>query len=494
MRAVLLPPSLDSGASGMSSWSLKEDNLKKYPHFDPVVSVADAQALATDPKRVAEHTFYPFMRYLQRWNRFAKKGEQGKPKERPIRYAARRDAYIYSYYRHQLAERYEPELKRLGLDDSVLAYRRISVPGRTGGKCNIHFAYDAVLKIRELGNCCVVALDISSFFEHLDHVRLRALWCRLLGERRLPRDHFKVFERITRYSIVDKQRVYERLGHFGAKRTSKTGKPINGYLTPYRDIPRQLCTGTEFRQKIVPLIETNQKPYGIPQGAPISDLLANIYLIDFDSLALDWIRPLGGAYYRYSDDILFIVPGGEAVGRELMERARSTIWNFGRKLVIKEEKSSLFVFARDGDDQTVTLVHGIQGRNGLEYLGFRYDGKRVFLRDSTLANLHRKVARAARRDATVLAKRYPDKNAEQLRSLFNYERLISQFGRVEDFGEKQRDYRNWTFWTYARRASEIFGPLGKPILRQLRRHRDLIRNRANKEIDSAVARRSRHKA
>jgi hypothetical protein len=478
----------------MTSWTLNEDDLKKYPHFDPVISVAAAQALATDPKRVVKHAFYPFMRYLQRWNRFAEKGSHGKPKERPIRYAARRDAYIYSYYRHQLAERYEGELKRLELGENILAYRRIPVPGKQGGKCNIHFAHEAFLKIRELGNCVALALDISSFFEHLDHDRLKMMWCRLLGEPRLPADHFKVFQRITRHSIVDKQSVYEQLGHFGVKRTTKTGKPVNGYLTPYRQIPRHLCTGSKFQEKIAPLIKTNWKPYGIPQGAPISDLLANIYLLDFDALALSWVRVLGGAYYRYSDDILFIVRGDEVIGRELMERARSAIADFGKKLVIKKEKSSLFIFERDGDEQACTLVDGTQGRNGLEYLGFRYDGRRVFLRDATLANLRRKVARAARRDATALAKRYPDKSVAKLRSLFNYERLISQFGRVEDFEEKQHDYRNWTFWSYARRAAEVFGPLGKPIMRQLRRHRGLLRDRANKEIDRAVARRSKVRA
>ena len=99
----------------MGEWALKERDLKRYPHFDSLISLAEAKALATDRDRVATHKFYPFIRYIQRWNRFAKKGQPGKPKERPIRYAARRDSCIFSYYRHVLSERYEAELVRQGI-------------------------------------------------------------------------------------------------------------------------------------------------------------------------------------------------------------------------------------------------------------------------------------------------------------------------------------------------------------------------------------------
>lgn len=230
----------------MGEWRLKETDLKKYPHFDSLISAEDAEALALDPERVARHTFFPFMLYTKHWTRFAKKGMKGKAKSRPIRYAARRDAYIFARYRHLLAERYEAELVRLGIDGCVLAYRRIPKPGEVGGKCNIDFARDAFLKIRELGNCCVLALDISSYFEHLDHDRLKSLWCRLLGLNKLPPDHFRVFGAITRYSVVEKEQVYERLGHLGIKGTTASGKPIKGYLTPFHAIPKQLCRGNEF--------------------------------------------------------------------------------------------------------------------------------------------------------------------------------------------------------------------------------------------------------
>ena len=258
-------------------------------------------------------------------------------------------------------------------------------------------------------------------------------------------------------------------------------------------MPKQLCTGKEFRRRIAggngeeSLIEINFKTYGIPQGAPISDLLANIYLLDFDCVIAEEVRAIGGTYYRYSDDILIIAPGAEKVGRDLMVRARSLIQKFGSKLEIKEGKSSIFVFEELGEHQHFKLVHDTQRRNGLEYLGFRYDGRRMYLRDSTLSNLYRKIQRAARRKSNSLARRYPDKDAAQLRALFDYEGLIQGFGRVRDFGEKHEDYRSWTFWTYARRSAKILGALGKPILDQFEKnHRTNIRRRANKKLDRAV--------
>ena len=289
----------------MEPWQLTQRDLKRYPHFDRVLSVEAATALATNPTHVAAHKFYPFMLYEQRWTRFAEKGEKGDVKERPIRYAARADAYILAYYRHMLSGHYETALSQLGLGDSVLAYRRISAVQGEGGKCNIHFARDAIIQIRKLGNCCVIALDIKSYFESLDHGRLKTLWCRMLGVNRLPDDHNRVFEAVTQYAVVDKQAVYARLGHFGEKRKTKSGRIINGYLTPYKKIPRQLCTGVEFREKIAggngqkSLIRQNHKRYGIPQGSPISDLLANFYLIDFNKTVHGWARSILGNYYRY---------------------------------------------------------------------------------------------------------------------------------------------------------------------------------------------------
>jgi hypothetical protein len=478
----------------MSVWSLEESDLKRYPHFDPWISRKEATAIATSERRVAAHPFFPFIRYIQRHTRFAEKGQKGEEKTRPIRYAARADAYIFSYYRHLLSERYEIALKAAQLDQCVLAYRKIPDENGKGGKCNIHFARDAFIKIRQLGTCCVIASDISGFFEHLDHARLKALWCRMLGVRRLPDDHFQVFKAITKYSVVDKLDVYERLGYFGVKRTSKSGARIYGYLKPFRDMPTQLCNGAGFREKIAggdgnkSLIAPNFKSYGVPQGAAISDLLANLYLIDFDKEIAGRVSLTGGCYFRYSDDIIVILRGGLSEALSFLKEMAALIKTHGSNLELKGKKTSVHVVEDSGSRQIIKLAKGTQGRNGIEYLGFRYDGRRIYIRDSTLSNLQRKIARSARRSAFALVRRYPDKSLTELQSLFNYEHLVQKFGRVREFGELNEEYRSWTFWTYARRAAKLLGKEGQPILRQLKNHRKNIYHRANYELSRATSR------
>lgn len=476
----------------MEGWKLTDRELKRYPHFDPPISAKDAVAIATDRQRVADHNFYPFLLFTKGWTRYARKGEPGSRKDRPIRYAARADAYIFSKYRHELAEKYEIELEKRGLERSVLAYRRIYDERSKSGKCNIHFARDAFQKISEIGNCCAIALDISGFFEHLDHEKLKTLWCSLLAVKKLPPDHFAVYRAITAYAVVDKIEAYRRLGLFGAKRISRLGV-VEGYLKPYKETPKQLCTGAQFREAIAggdgrkSLIRKNHKPFGIPQGAPISDLLANIYMLDFDKLIFDSVSKAGGAYYRYSDDILIILPGGRSEGEAAMKDTQSAIKLFGSKLKIKGDKCSVIEFTRIGPHQIFERIHG-KGENGLEYLGFRFTGNGVFIRDSTLSNLFRKITYAARKQSNSLARRYPKKDLSALKSEFDYERLIKRFGRVEEFGEKHDDVRNWTFWTYARRAAKLFGSNGRPIHRQLRNHREHILRKANAELERAIIR------
>ncbi|MGB3812105.1 MAG: reverse transcriptase domain-containing protein [Shinella sp.] len=466
-------------------WTFKP---KSYPHFDAFLSEAEARALAADASRVAAHTFYPFLRYHQRWTKFSEKGVSGVPKERPIRFAGRADSYIFSYYRHLLCAPFEKELKARGLDHSVLAYRRvIGADGK--GQCNIHFALEAVRVIRAMGDCCVIALDISSFFESLDHERLKQKWCSLLGVSRLPADHYKVYQAITSYSVIDRDELFERLGYIGPKYISRTGEPINGYLVEQSLIPRQLCTGKEFREKIAggngqpSLIKRHWKPYGIPQGSPISDLLANFYLLDFDTSIKAKVDELGGRYFRYSDDILIVAPVEPEAALELEEWVRAEIISHGPKLRIKREKSAIFHYEGSGEDQSWSRIVGEQGTNGLEYLGFRYDGRNMLLRDSTLSGLQRKANSSAKRMAITLLKRFPEKTTDQIMSDFNLSGFLQRYGRVRDFESKADDVRNWTFWTYATRAASLTAPLGLPIYRQLRNYRQNMRAHLKRALE-----------
>lgn len=472
----------------MANWELELDDLKHYPHFDAEISLEEAKALISDPDRVSKNAFYPFIKYDKTWQPFRTVDPRPAKKSRFIRYAARKDAYILTHYRNILATAYEQKLKELGISDCPIAYRKIlKTPTERSGKCNIDFAKDAFDAVEKMGDCCFIALDISKFFESLDHARLQMLWCSLLGTSVLPVDHQKVFNSVTKYAFVDRLELYRRLGFFGKK--IENNKEIEGYLMTFKDIPKKLCSNEDFKEKIVgssnsisSIIEVNSNPWGVPQGAPISDLLANLYLLDFDVFAKELADSRGGFYQRYSDDILFVLPISKDQALEIEAQVISKVVEYGDEIRIKSSKTSIVQFRKNGNALVLNHIKGDQGKNGAEYLGFRFDGKKVYLRDATLSGLYRKMASSSKAHCIRLKKRYPGKDRSFLEKKLLADNVVQSFGRVEDF-DLNPEVENWTFWTYARRASQTFGLRGQPILKQLRNHKKFIVKKMLQALD-----------
>ena len=473
-------------------FSLTNSDLKHYPHFDAPISLKEIESLVTDPKRVEENSFYPFFLYYEEWQPY-RSTDTAKPekKSRPICYGARRDAYIFAHYRRNLALLYEEKLEELGISNCPIAYRQIPKPGSNGGKCNIDFAKDAFDEVDRVGDCVAVALDIKGYFESLSHSQIKRIWCDLLGVDELPPDHYAVFKNITRYRFVDQRSVYQRLGFLGP--VQRGNYMVEGFTVPYRKMPKQICSNEVFRAKICgddpafkSLVQRNKHPHGVPQGAPISDLIANFYLLDFDTAMNAYAREHGGVYMRYSDDILLIVPGGEDEAQAATAFAKDEILNHGDALVIKEAKTCIVQFERSGQRLTYRHLTGPQGKNGLEYLGFRYDGKKVYVRESTMSRLYRKVSVAAKRDGTQHVIDNPGKSPAALIGSFNYSLFSQRFSRVKK-GELTEDYKSWTFYSYLKRASHTFRGKGDRILPQARNFKDHMRSRVEKAIIRAHA-------
>ena len=494
-----------TGSKGRSPPDFSAKDLKHYPHFDRRLSIEEAEEIVSDPDRVTSNKFYPFFLYHETWQPF-RTSEEGrpKPKSRPIRYAARRDAYILTHYRRILAEKYEKRLSKLGIEECPIAYRKIP-KWRGGGKCNIDFAKDAFDEIEQQGDCVAIALDVKGYFENLDHALIKEIWCDLLGVERLPPDHFAVFKSITRYHVVDQKEVYRRLGFI--QTIEVNGYPRERYTRPYREMPTQLCTPADFRAKICggdPALPSLVRPncdergkildHGVPQGAPISDLLANFYLLDFDVALNAYAKARGGRYMRYSDDILLIVPGGDAEADEAEAFAVEEIKKYGKAIQIKEAKTCIVRFSRTRDELTFGHVRGLQGKNGFEYLGFRFDGKLVYVRDSTISRLYRKVALSAKGVARGFANAHLDKNASEILASFNYSNFSQRFSRVHPDELSPDDYGTWTFYSYLKRASETFGARGAPILPQARNFNKIMKDRISTAMVRAVLRRDKAKA
>lgn len=339
-------------------------------------------AVATDPAQVAAHAFYPLLSYtinIVKARRDASRRTITKvTKDRPIRYAAHVDGHIFSYYAHQLGAKYEQELKAKGLGDCVLAFRKLEAS-------NIEFAARAFDVVRSLGDCTVLAFDVTGFFDNIDHAQLKRIWARTLGAMTLPADHYALFRTLTRYSHVDRDKLYAALG-------ISPHNPKNGR--------RRICSAEEFRCLVRDggLIEINTKTVGIPQGTPISALLSNVYLLDFDTTMRDVVEARGGTYLRYCDDILIAVPAGSDAGLEaiVVHQLKAL------KLEANPKKTEKSRFARAGK--------GLACDRPLQYLGFLFDGQRVLIRSAALAKFSGRMNQGVKL-AKATAK---NRNAERL--------------------------------------------------------------------------------
>ncbi len=474
----------------MDSWQPKRK--KTYPHFDRLISDETISKIVTDPIRVAENKFFPFILFVKKYKPYDKKTPRALRdiKDRKIRYACRKDAYIFERYRGLLVPCYEAALAAAGIVDVPIAYRRLKTDkGR--GKSSVEFAKDAMDVICTMRPCYAVTLDISKYFENLDHARIYSLWARLLGRKTLPKDHLAVFKAITRYAEVDRDAAYERLGFIGPLK----GKSRKGFLVKKNEIPHQICTPKQFREMIfgeaagyTKLVVQNKKPFGIPQGAPISDLIANFYLIDFDREVQSYVKTLDGYYRRYCDDIILVLPDNREAVDVCLEFVSTALKKAGDHLEIKPKKTRIHRFGT----KTVDCIFAHEGKKPpFEYLGFQFDGAHARLRSGTMSNFYRKVTFAVRSEAKHLIARYPDKTPKEIYSTINLSRLYEKFGRKRGFENFAKDVKKWNFWSYVTRASGAMKPYGALLHRQMRGYKAFVRSNLLREISRAYASRNR---
>ncbi len=350
-----------------SQWYAK----KPYPHFDLPLGPRKATGYVSDPRRIAQHSFYPLIQYSLVRPRIKKcgigdcRGFVKDPKLRTIAYPSHKDGYIFSYYKSKLEHTYEAWLASEGLGEAVTAFRSI-------GENNITLAKKAFDFIETHPGCEIIATDIESFFDKIDHATLKEIWQRFLGVPRLPEDHFAVYKAVTRYSIVERHKIYNKLG-IPLTRRGKGSRAI-----------QRLCTPDQFRAKIIPsgLIQPSngaQQGIGIPQGTSLSPLLSNMYLADLDSEIHGLVTCRGGRYWRYCDDILIVLPGGEtdAIFAKL-DRCLESL-----KLTRSHEK-------------TQRLNHSeLSSQRQLQYLGFVFNGDNVVVRSSSIHRYHRKIKKGS---------------------------------------------------------------------------------------------------
>lgn len=499
--------------------------LKRYPHIGLPLNSCDRfkwiEPYVTSEEKVAKHGFLPFIhrtarvkKYRKKYNTLTGKLEfiikDGKriernptEKKRELFYASHLDSLIFSYYAQKLNNSYENKLSDYNLNEIVNAYRSVPInPEKEGSsnKCNIDFANDVFKHIVEYNQneFSVIAFDISSFFDNLDHKLLRDVWCDILMVNKLPNDHFNIYKNITRFSHVDIVDLFEEFKNkIHTQKTNKFGLKLKikkkkidkiKFLRDQNAIA--FCTVKQFLKVKSKLLQPSKtkiidtkvvyRNFGIPQGSPISSVLANMYLLHFDKLINDFVSNKEGIYRRYSDDMIVVCPLNHKT--ELIELVYSEIKKY--KLEIQSNKTQIFKFEYKSD----VLVCGEEYQDGelinwnknFIYLGFEFDGQTVLLKSASISGFYRKMKRGIRR-----AKFYSKKTKKEIfkrRLLKRHTHIGAKRTRKYIWNEKENkflksEYYNWgNFLSYAYKAADIM--INNKIKQQTKNHWSIF----NKEI------------
>jgi hypothetical protein len=447
--------------------------VKGYVHFTPKLKLSDKNwvySKVIDEIFVSKYAFYPLIhrKIVQRRYKIPKdkeKRENSKATEklREIFYATHFDSQIYSFYAKEvLGKIYENYLSDYPeLSECICAYRTIKA-NEFRNKSNIDFANECFHAIREItyrySNCVAIAYDVEKFFDSLNHKHLKVAWCNLLKVDYLPKDHYNIFKSLTNFSYVDEKDLLHEFGYEHFKDLKR--KNVNSYCANPNEF-RNRVSGNKNKNKRT-LIKTPKFKdgikKGIPQGTPISALLANVYLLDFDKKVYEKIvLEYKGIYRRYSDDIIVACP--IEYEKEINELLLSEIGKY--HLVINSDKTEYTKFNNNNGK--------LNCDRSLKYLGFEFDGERILIKTSGFSKFYRKAKLLIKIKAGK-AKRLQKKRITNRTNIF-----------------RRPIYRGYThlgkrnFISYARKASSM---LESPqILNQIKRHWKIINSYISKYED-----------
>lgn len=357
--------------------------LRNYQHLDfqynPKQCNQEKQCFC-DQGLLKNHKFWPFIRqdqHTRRYNSVKIKSENGKFKKeveitrktRKIMYASHHDATLFAFYAWILKHNFNNIVKNTPLEKSVIGYRKIPI-NNDHNKSNIDFANDIYKHIQKSNGYVALCLDIHDFFGTINHT--------LLKQKLIPfqegisdENLSIILKPITKYRYIfleDVEKIFKDDANW---------LDYNKYNKTIRSNPK--------------LIHKNIYNKGIPQGSPISDILANIYMYEFDKwLCQEVYQHEFGLYYRYSDDIIVIVP--EKFAMNLFYNIQEQIKKHGLK--ISDKKTEALRIDIDNHkliDVTSSYIKSYyKERETLQYLGFEISINRIAIRSNTIAKLYRK--------------------------------------------------------------------------------------------------------
>lgn len=347
------------------------NDTKPYAHFDLRVSLSmpSIRKYVMDRAKIVTHSFYPFIHFEKKKSRYGKKGPK-KPRE--LYYCSHLDRCVYQRYAFLLNYQYNSWACENNIDDVAIAYRD------NLGKNNIDFAKDAFDAIRSFPQCFILVGDFTNFFDNLEHQYLKKMMCEVLGAERLPQDYFSVFKNITRFSSWDWKGIVKAAGENIEERGVR--KKINSKDT--------VLTKEQF-QKSKKDIKKNVSGVGIPQGSPISAVLSNIYMIEFDKDIKCYVVSKGGIYMRYSDDFIIVLPyERDAEIADFTSYIFSYVESMKGLIDLQKEKTSCYTYKNE-------VVYEGDQPSSINYLGFLFDGKNIRMRPRAITKYYYRMRRKA---------------------------------------------------------------------------------------------------
>lgn len=156
---------------------------------------------------------------------------------------------------------------------------------------------------------------------------------------------------------------------------------------------------------------------GAIPGMPLSNFLANIYLMDMDTV----FRKNCRFYARYADDIFILTDTWEQLQhcREMMED-------------ILQEKGLRF-----NEEKTRFIMPG----ETFEIMGFKVSGREIDISDSSIVKIERKIKRRAERILYLKRKKgFSDEEAMR--------RMIVIVNKMLFNKDENKHVLNWTIWAF----------------------------------------------
>jgi hypothetical protein len=453
----------------LDEWKIKNRNSKSYSHFDKRVTLRNIWNYISDPKKVKSHSFYPLIHYTINLDKY-NKAKGVKHKKREISYSAHIDRFIFSYYGFKLNQLYNSRVVNDGIDNCAIAYRD------NKGKCNIHYAKQAIKQIRNTKKCFIIVGDFTNFFDSLEHKYLKQMLCNLLGVSKIPDDYYAVFKNITKYSKWDMESLLQlnklKFSKSGIKSFNELGQALP--LAQFKKLKKQSwmrnIEGQEVEEKY---LISNPGDFGIPQGSAISAVLSNIYMLDFDKQINIYIQSKNGLYMRYCDDFIIILPiTEEAIFKKQFDFIRGIIRSIPN-INLQSDKTQIYEYDEEALFSRNDLIMGGGKKQigHLHYLGFTFDGKVVTIRDKTISKYYYRMYRKLN-------------NIVKSKGVTKKGNIISCKELYEKYTIKGIDSKKGNFLSYVNRAKGIWDPNEK-IERGTKYHLQKIRKRLNKMKDMA---------